>query len=98
MFPREWEAPFMGWVRTRPMLCVGVSVFEWRHRMLLRWLLDRRPPSRVSVAVIPPEWGEKDVWDRGAGGLFGNGAVRAVAMDFEALGDAIQALETEEAR
>ncbi len=98
MFPRDWEAPFIGWVRTRPMLCVGVSVFEWRHRMLLRWLLDQRPPSRVSVAVVSPERGEKEVWDRGAGGLFGSGAVRAVAMDVEALGDAIQATARGEAR
>jgi hypothetical protein len=72
------------------MLCVGISVLEWRHRMLLRWLLDQRPPSRVSVAVVAPENNEKDIWDRGAGGLFGQGTVRAVAM---ALPDLTQIIE-----
>lgn len=80
IFPPDWECQFVGWLRAHPILCAGISVLEWRHRMLLRWLLDQRPPSRVSVAVVAPEHNEKDIWDRGAGGLFGQGTVRAVAM------------------
>ena len=90
IFPPDWECQFVGWLRAHPMLCVGISVLEWRHRMLLRWLLDQRPPSRVSVAVVAPENNEKDIWDRGAGGLFGQGTVRAVAM---ALPDLTQIIE-----
>jgi hypothetical protein len=85
LFPTDWEDQFVGWMRSHPLLCAGISVLEWRHRMLLRWLLDQRPPSRVSVAVIDPESGEKEIWDRGAGGLFGQGTVRAVALSLPQL-------------
>lgn len=85
LFPTDWEDQFVGWMRAHPLLCAGISVLEWRHRMLLRWLLDQRPPSRVSVAVIDPESGEKEIWDRGAGGLFGQGTVRAVALSLPQL-------------
>ncbi len=58
--------------------------------MLLRWFLDDRPPSRVSVAIIDPSSGEQDIWDRGAGGLFGRGAIRAVAMNTIRLAETIK--------
>ncbi|MGB1016861.1 MAG: CHAT domain-containing protein, partial [Nannocystaceae bacterium] len=90
LFPRDWECQFVGWMRTHPILCVGLSVFEWRHRMLLRWLLDDRPPTRVSVAVIDPESGEHDIWERGAGGLFGRGTIHAVDLNIIALSELIQ--------
>ncbi len=90
MFPRDWECLFVGWMRSHPLLCVGLSVFEWRHRMLLRWFLDDRPPSRVSVAVVDPESGEQDVWDRGAGGLFGRGAIHSVGLNILGLADTIE--------
>lgn len=90
IFPPDWECQFVGWLRAHPMLCAGISVLEWRHRMLLRWLLDQRPPSRVSVAVVAPENNEKDIWDRGAGGLFGQGTVRAVAMPLADLARVIE--------
>jgi len=80
LFPPDWECQFVGWLRAHPMLCAGLSVLEWSHRMILRWLLDQRPPSRVSVAVVAPEHNEKEIWDRGAGGLFGQGTIRAVAL------------------
>jgi hypothetical protein len=50
--PPEWENMIMGWLRTRPVLCVGVSALDWRHRMLLRWLFDQRPPPVGSLAVL----------------------------------------------
>ncbi|MEZ4428266.1 MAG: CHAT domain-containing protein [Nannocystaceae bacterium] len=86
LFPIDWEGAFMGHVRMRPLLCVGVSILEWRHRMLVSWLLDQRPPSRVSVAITPPERDEADIWDGGAGGLFGRGSVRAITMSATELG------------
>ena len=76
----------MGHVRMRPLLCVGGSIHGWRHRMLVSWLLDQRPPSRVSVAITPPERDEADIWDGGAGGLFGRGSVRAITMSATELG------------
>jgi hypothetical protein len=79
LFPPDWERQFVGWLRTNPLLCVGISVLEWPHRMLLRRLLDHRPPSKVSVVVAPDDE-EKEIWDSGAGGLFGHGTVRAVTL------------------
>ncbi len=93
LFPTDWECQFVSWLRAHPMLCAGVSVLQWRHRMLLRWLLDQRPPSRVSVAVVAPEDDEKDIWDRGAGGLFGQGTVRAVAMALPDLATVIEEVQ-----
>jgi hypothetical protein len=86
LFPPSWEAHFMGWLRMHPFLGVGLSVFEWRHRMLLTWLLDQRPPSKVSVVVTRPGHKESPIWDQGAGGLFGRGALRAFDLDEGALG------------
>ena len=86
LFPPAWEAHFMGWLRMHPFLGVGLSVHEWRHRMLLTWLLDQRPPSRVSVVVARPGRSETAIWDQGAGGLFGRGALRAFALDLDVLG------------
>lgn len=90
LFPPDWECAFVGWLRAHPLLCAGISVLEWRHRMLLRWLLDQRPPSRVSVAVVEPANDEKELWERGAGGLFGQGTVRAVAMSLPQLAQVIE--------
>ena len=85
LFPPAWEAHFMGWLRMHPFLGVGLSIHEWRHRMLLTWLLDQRPPSRVSVVVTRPGRNETAIWDQGAGGLFGRGALRAFDLDLDAL-------------
>ncbi|MBK9757949.1 MAG: CHAT domain-containing protein [Nannocystis sp.] len=85
LFPPAWEAHFMGWLRMHPFLGVGLSIHEWRHRMLLTWLLDQRPPSRVSVVVTRPGRNESAIWDQGAGGLFGRGALRAFDLDLDAL-------------
>lgn len=86
LFPPAWDAHFMGWLRMHPFLGVGLSIHEWRHRMLLTWLLDQRPPSRVSVVVARPGRNEAPIWDQGAGGLFGRGALRAFELDLDALG------------
>lgn len=87
LFPPAWEPHFMGCLRMYPFLGVGLSVFEWRHRMLLTWLLDQRPPSKVSVVVTRPGPSEATIWDQGAGGLFGRGALKAFDLDLDALGD-----------
>jgi len=87
LFPASWEAHFMSCLRMFPFLGVGLSVFEWRHRMLLTWLLDQRPPSKVSVVVTRPGPSEAPIWDQGAGGLFGRGVLKAFDLDLDALGD-----------
>jgi hypothetical protein len=91
LFPPDWEAQFVGWLRAHPLLCVGISVLEWPHRMLLRRLLDHRPPSRVSVVVAPDDE-EKQIWDSGAGGLFGHGSVRAVTLSLPELAGLVEEL------
>ncbi len=93
LFPPAWEAHFMGWLRMHPFLGVGLSVHEWRHRMLLSWLLDQRPPSKISVVVSRPGRGEATIWDQGAGGLYGRGAMRAIDLELTALGELCEEAE-----
>ncbi|MCY1061763.1 CHAT domain-containing protein [Nannocystis sp. SCPEA4] len=63
--PPEWEGGIMGWLRTRPALCLGISTLDWRHRMMLRWLFDQRPPPAGSVAVLGESQHEKAIWEAG---------------------------------
>jgi len=71
--PSEWENLIMGWLRTRPVLCVGVSALDWRHRMLLRWLFDQRPPPVGSLAVLGDSQAEDEIWEKRGAGLPGTG-------------------------
>jgi hypothetical protein len=75
----------MGWLRTRPVLCVGVSALDWRHRMLLRWLFDQRPPPVGSLAVLAAGQLEDEIWEKRGAGLPGAGHFAVIR---EAAGDA----------
>ncbi|MBK7823626.1 CHAT domain-containing protein [Nannocystis sp.] len=83
--PPEWENMIMGWLRTRPVLCVGVSALDWRHRMLLRWLFDQRPPPVGSLAVLADGQSEDEIWEKRGAGLPGTGHFAVVHEPAEAL-------------
>lgn len=88
--PPEWENMIMGWLRTRPVLCIGVSALDWRHRMLLRWLFDQRPPPIGSLAVLAEGQPEDEIWEKRGAGLPGTGHFAVVHEPTEALIGALQ--------
>jgi hypothetical protein len=88
--PPEWENMIMGWLRTRPVLCVGVSALDWRHRMLLRWLFDQRPPPVGSLAVLAESQAEDEIWEKRGAGLPGTGHFAVVHDATEALIEALK--------
>jgi hypothetical protein len=76
--PPAWENAVMGWIRTRPALCFGLSALDWRHRTLLRWLFDQRPPPPGSVAVLAEAQTEDEIWEKQGAGLPGTSSFSAV--------------------
>ncbi len=88
--PSEWDNQIMGWLRTRPALCVGLSALDWRHRMLLRWLYDQRPLPPDSVALLAETQDERELWAKRGAGLPGGGSIAVVQEPAAAL---VQALE-----
>jgi hypothetical protein len=85
IIPPEWENMIMGWLRTRPVLCVGVSALDWRHRMLLRWLFDQRPPPVGSLAVLAAGQMEDEIWEKRGAGLPGAGHFAVIREAAETL-------------
>ena len=88
--PPEWENMLMGWLRTRPALCVGMSALDWRHRMLLRWLFDQRPPPVGSLAILAASQSEDEIWEKRGAGLPGTGHFAVVREDSAALVTALR--------
>jgi hypothetical protein len=80
--PPGWMQELLARPRIQPCLFVGLSVLDWRHRMLLSWLYDKRPAPHGSLALLPPtaEPGEPRIWDSG-GGLPGTGRIAAIVED-----------------
>ena len=68
---REWAAALLGWLRipSRRFLLVGMSLLNWRHRMVLRWLRGGFAVDRQSVAWLAPgtDRVEPDLWAAGKG-------------------------------
>jgi hypothetical protein len=89
----EWAEELMGRLRMKPGLFAGLSVLEWRHRMLLRWLYDQRPAPRDSLALLDPQADpiEHTIWTSG-GGLPGTGRIAALREAPEDLAAQIEAL------
>ncbi|WP_437682089.1 CHAT domain-containing protein [Sorangium sp. So ce131] len=87
--PNDWDG-LVRHLRTRPTLVVGISVLDWRHRMVLRLLFDQGLP-RESVAVLPLDGDDVDgqIWTK-SGGALTRGRSRAVHVarqSTEALAD-----------
>jgi hypothetical protein len=72
--------------RIQPGLFVGLSMLDWRHRLLLRWLYGQQPAPKDSLALLTPkaEPGEPELWDRGEG-LPGAGRVAPLVEEPEQL-------------
>ncbi len=80
--PPQWLDELLAWPRTRPGLFFGLSVLDWRSRLLLRWLYDQRPPPADSLAILPStsDPNEGEIWETG-GGLPGSTHVETVIED-----------------
>jgi hypothetical protein len=80
--PPQWLEELLAWPRTQPGLFLGLSVLDWRNRLLLRWLYDQRPAPKDSLAIlslnIDPS--EPEIWDTG-GGLPGTSRIAAIVED-----------------
>ena len=86
----EWENAIMGWIRTRPALCVGLSALDWRHRMLLRWLFDQRPPPAGSVVVLAEAQAEDEIWEKHGAGIPSGGNFSVVRQPTGVLVDLLR--------
>ncbi len=92
LLPPDWESQLMGWLRMHPALCLGISVLEWRHRMLLQWLFDYRAAPEGSVVLLGPEEREAELWRRQGASLPGRGKIRAVRCNLNHLANRIRAM------
>jgi hypothetical protein len=82
----RWMHVLLAQPRIQPGLFAGLSVVDWRHRMLLRWLYDNRPAQAGSVALVSPAADDREpaMWNIG-GGLPGSSSIAAVQEDPGAL-------------
>lgn len=80
--PPAWMEDLLSRPRIQPGLFLGLSVLDWRHRMLLCWLYDRRPAPTESLAILTPGGNpeEAEIWDSG-GGLPGTGRIAPIIED-----------------
>ncbi len=92
--PPSWLEELLARPRIQPGLFVGVSVLDWRYRMLLRWLYDQRPAPEDSLAVLGPNADphEPEIWDSG-GGLPGTGRIASILEDPAQLAPQLDAFE-----
>lgn len=80
----------MGWLQNRPVLCLGVSALDWRHRMLLRWLFNQRPPPQGSLAILGASPRPRPRWEKRGAGLPGVGHFKVVQQPTDTLVDALR--------
>ncbi len=90
IIPPAWENLIMGSLRTRPALCLGVSAMDWRHRMLLRWLFDQRPPPNGSLAILSATQQEHEIWEKRGAGLPGGSRFAVVQEATDTLVEALR--------
>jgi hypothetical protein len=96
--PPLWMEELLSRPRIQPGLFVALSVLDFRHRMLLRWLYDQRPAPEDSLAVLAPsvESSETEIWGSG-GGLPGTGHIAAITGDLVELAAQLDAFAPGEA-
>ncbi len=94
--PPQWLDELLATTRMQPGLCLGLSVLDWRNRLLLRWLYDERPPPKDSLVILPAnaDAAEPEIWLNG-GGLPGTARIAAVLEDPARLAAQIQAYAKE---
>lgn len=88
--PPGWMEEFLARPRMEPALFVGLSILDWRHRMLLWWLYDQRPAPKDSIALLSPgvDPSESEIWDSG-GGLPGTGRIAPIVEEPDQLAQAL---------
>jgi hypothetical protein len=84
--PPQWLEDLLARPRIQSGLFFGLSVLDWRNRLLLCWLYDQRPAPKDSLAVLSPttDASEPEIWDNG-GGLPGLSRIAAIVEDPEQL-------------
>jgi len=97
--PPQWLEELLSRPRIHPGLFVGLSVLDWRNRLLLRWLYDQRPAPKDSLAILRPDAdaGEPEIWDSG-GGLPGMARVAAITEDPAQLAEELAGFSTRTTR
>jgi hypothetical protein len=92
--PPSWMEELLARPRIQPSLFLGMSSLDARHRLLLRWLYDRRPAPKDSLAILPPQADphEDEIWESG-GGLPGGGRIVAITEDAQQLAPQLDAFE-----
>lgn len=80
--PPQWLEELLSRPRIQPGLFLGLSILDWRNRLLLRWLYDQRPAPKDSLAILSltSDSSEPEIWDSGAG-LPGTSRVAAIVED-----------------
>lgn len=88
--PPAWMEELLARPRIQSGLFLGLSVLDWRHRMLLRWLYDQRPAPKDSLALLSPQTNETEpeIWESG-GGLPGTSRIAPVIENLEQLASLI---------
>ncbi len=92
--PPSWMEELFARPRIQPALFWGLSSLDLRHRVFLRWLYDRRPAPKDSLAILAPNADphEDEIWE-GGGGLPGNGRIGAIREDPEQLAPLLETFE-----
>lgn len=92
--PPGWMEELLARPRIQPALFIGLSILDWRHRILLRWLYDQRPAPKDSLALLAPNADptEAEIWDSG-GGLPGTGRIAPITEDPEQLAQVLESYE-----
>lgn len=93
--PPQWLEELLARPRIQPGLFLGLSVLDWRCRLLLYWLFDQRPAPKDSLAILGPsaDASEPEIWDAG-GGLPGTSRVAAIVEDPDQLAEALESAKT----
>ena len=96
--PAPWMEELLARPRIQPGLFIGMSIHDWTHRMLLRWLYDQRPAPSASLAILTTatDAREAEIWDSGVG-LPGNGHVSAIIENPLELAPLLEAFDVGEA-
>lgn len=96
--PPGWMTELLARPRIEPNLFVGLSIYSALHRMLLRWLFDRRPAPKDSLAILvpPADPSEAEIWASSSGNTE-IGQVKAIAEDPLQLASLLEAYEPAEA-
>lgn len=92
--PPSWMEELLARPRIQSSMFLGLSSLDVRHRVFLRWLYDRRPAPKDSLAILPPtaDPHESEIWESG-GGLPGNGRIVAIMEDIPQLATQLEAFE-----